>query len=119
MSRLQELKDLVASFEKDFVKFYEKGNKSAGTRVRKEHERAEKEGPGNPEGSPGNKGAGQRGRRNDTRRLKLGLQSGSTGRHIPVGRGGMASCECVSLSLTLTEPAPPVWLKEPPAESRL
>lgn len=34
-SRLQELKDLVASFEKDFVKFYEKGNKSAGTRVRK------------------------------------------------------------------------------------
>jgi hypothetical protein len=35
MDRLQELKDLVASFEKDFVKFYEKGNKSAGTRVRK------------------------------------------------------------------------------------
>lgn len=35
MSRLQELRDLVESFEKDFVKFYEKGNKSAGTRVRK------------------------------------------------------------------------------------
>jgi len=35
MDRLQELKDLVGSFEKDFVKFYEKGNKSAGTRVRK------------------------------------------------------------------------------------
>ena len=35
MERLQELKDLVATFEKDFVKFYEKGNKSAGTRVRK------------------------------------------------------------------------------------
>lgn len=35
MSRFQELKDLVQSFEKDFVKFYEKGNKSAGTRVRK------------------------------------------------------------------------------------
>jgi hypothetical protein len=35
MDRLQELKDLVASFEKDFVKFFEKGNKSAGTRVRK------------------------------------------------------------------------------------
>jgi phosphoglycerate-specific signal transduction histidine kinase len=35
MDRLQELKDLVATFEKDFVKFYEKGNKSAGTRVRK------------------------------------------------------------------------------------
>ena len=36
MNRLQEIKDLVASFEKDFVKFYEKGNKSAGTRVRKQ-----------------------------------------------------------------------------------
>jgi len=35
MDRLQELKDLPATFEKDFVKFYEKGNKSAGTRVRK------------------------------------------------------------------------------------
>ena len=33
--RLQELLDLVASFEKDFDKFYGKGNKSAGTRVRK------------------------------------------------------------------------------------
>jgi hypothetical protein len=35
MSRMQELRDLLATFEKDFVKFYEKGNKSAGTRVRK------------------------------------------------------------------------------------
>lgn len=35
MSRFKELTDLVASFEKDFVKFYDKGNKSAGTRVRK------------------------------------------------------------------------------------
>lgn len=35
MSRLQELKDLVSSYEKDFIKFYDKGNKSAGTRVRK------------------------------------------------------------------------------------
>ncbi|MFQ5798253.1 MAG: histone H1 [Bacteroidota bacterium] len=35
MNRFQELKDLVSSFEKDFIKFYEKGNKSAGTRVRK------------------------------------------------------------------------------------
>lgn len=35
MSRYNELRDLVASFEKDFVKFYDKGNKSAGTRVRK------------------------------------------------------------------------------------
>jgi len=35
MSRIQELKDLIDSFDKDFVKFYEKGNKSAGTRVRK------------------------------------------------------------------------------------
>ena len=35
MSRMQELRDLIDTFEKDFVKFYEKGNKSAGTRVRK------------------------------------------------------------------------------------
>ncbi len=35
MNRFQELQELVASFEKDFEKFYEKGNKSAGTRVRK------------------------------------------------------------------------------------
>jgi hypothetical protein len=35
MNRFQELVALVQSFEKDFAKFYEKGNKSAGTRVRK------------------------------------------------------------------------------------
>jgi hypothetical protein len=35
MSRFSELVELVQSFEKDFVKFYDKGNKSAGTRVRK------------------------------------------------------------------------------------
>jgi cytochrome c556 len=35
MSRFQELQDLVATFEKDFIKFYDKGNKSAGTRIRK------------------------------------------------------------------------------------
>ena len=35
MSRFQELKDLLQTFEKDFIKFYDKGNKSAGTRVRK------------------------------------------------------------------------------------
>ena len=35
MSRFTELKDLLGTFEKDFIKFYEKGNKSAGTRVRK------------------------------------------------------------------------------------
>ena len=35
MNRLQELRDLLVTFEKDFIKFYEKGNKSAGTRVRK------------------------------------------------------------------------------------
>lgn len=35
MSRLQELRSLLDTFEKDFVKFYDKGNKSAGTRVRK------------------------------------------------------------------------------------
>ncbi|MDD8017964.1 MAG: histone H1 [Bacteroidota bacterium] len=36
MSRFTELVELVQSFEKDFIKFYDKGNKSAGTRVRKE-----------------------------------------------------------------------------------
>ena len=35
MSRFSELHDLMTGFEKDFIKFYEKGNKSAGTRVRK------------------------------------------------------------------------------------
>ena len=35
MNRLEELRELLTTFEKDFVKFYEKGNKSAGTRVRK------------------------------------------------------------------------------------
>lgn len=35
MSRFTELRDLLNSFEKDFIKFYEKGNKSAGTRLRK------------------------------------------------------------------------------------
>ena len=35
MERHQELLDLVESFRKDFEKFYVKGNKSAGTRVRK------------------------------------------------------------------------------------
>jgi hypothetical protein len=35
MSRYTELQELLASFEKDFEKFYDKGNKSAGTRVRK------------------------------------------------------------------------------------
>ncbi|HWP82917.1 MAG TPA: histone H1 [Bacteroidota bacterium] len=35
MNRHQELLDLVETFRKDFEKFYVKGNKSAGTRVRK------------------------------------------------------------------------------------
>jgi len=35
MNRFQELVDLVQSFQKDFEKFYLKGNKSAGVRVRK------------------------------------------------------------------------------------
>ncbi|MCX6137450.1 MAG: histone H1 [Ignavibacteriales bacterium] len=35
MSRYNEVVELVQSFEKDFIKFYDKGNKSAGTRVRK------------------------------------------------------------------------------------
>ncbi len=35
MSRFTELQDMLSTFEKDFAKFYDKGNKSAGTRVRK------------------------------------------------------------------------------------
>lgn len=33
-SRYEELKNLVASVEQDFAKFYGEGNKAAGTRVR-------------------------------------------------------------------------------------
>ncbi len=35
MEKFNELVGLVQSFEKDFEKFFMKGNKSAGTRVRK------------------------------------------------------------------------------------
>jgi hypothetical protein len=35
MNRYQQLKDLLASLEGDFVKFYDKENAAAGTRVRK------------------------------------------------------------------------------------
>ncbi|GCC53075.1 histone H1 [Chryseotalea sanaruensis] len=35
MQKLQELKDLLASLEGDFDKFYNKGNSAAGTRIRK------------------------------------------------------------------------------------
>ncbi len=35
MDRYQELLDLIATFKTDFEKFYVKGNKSAGVRVRK------------------------------------------------------------------------------------
>jgi len=34
-NRFDEVKDLVMSLEGDFKKFYEQGNKAAGTRVRK------------------------------------------------------------------------------------
>ena len=34
MSRFEELKALVAAAEADFTKFYNEGNKAAGTRVR-------------------------------------------------------------------------------------
>jgi hypothetical protein len=34
-NRFDELKSLVMGLEDDFAKFYEKGNKAAGTRVRK------------------------------------------------------------------------------------
>ena len=35
MNRFDELKTLVMDLEEDFMKFYEKGNNAAGTRVRK------------------------------------------------------------------------------------
>lgn len=35
MELYEQLKNLVASLEDDFSKFYEKSNKAAGTRVRK------------------------------------------------------------------------------------
>jgi len=35
MAQFDQLKELVLSLEDDFSKFYEKGNKAAGTRVRK------------------------------------------------------------------------------------
>lgn len=35
MNRFEEIRDLVMSLESDFTKFYHKGNKASGTRVRK------------------------------------------------------------------------------------
>jgi len=35
MSKFEELKDHVIDLEKDFEAFYDKGNKAAGTRIRK------------------------------------------------------------------------------------
>lgn len=35
MENFNELKTLIASMEEDMVKFYEKGNKTAGVRIRK------------------------------------------------------------------------------------
>ena len=35
MKRFEELSAMLAGLEDDFLKFYEKGNKAAGTRVRK------------------------------------------------------------------------------------
>ncbi|HEX6981721.1 MAG TPA: histone H1 [Balneolaceae bacterium] len=35
MSRFEEIKGVITGIEDDMVKFYEKGNKAAGTRARK------------------------------------------------------------------------------------
>jgi len=35
MKRFEQIRDLVASLESDFEKFYDKNNNAAGTRVRK------------------------------------------------------------------------------------
>ena len=34
-SKFEELRDFVTDMERDFEQFYDKGNKAAGTRVRK------------------------------------------------------------------------------------
>lgn len=36
MSRINQMKSLIADLEPDMNKFYEKGNKAAGTRARKQ-----------------------------------------------------------------------------------
>lgn len=36
MSRINQIKELMTELEEDLVKFYEKGNKAAGTRARKQ-----------------------------------------------------------------------------------
>ncbi len=36
MSRLEQVKSLMNELESDMVKFYDKGNKAAGTRARKQ-----------------------------------------------------------------------------------
>lgn len=36
MSRIDDVKTLMAELEDDLVKFYDKGNKAAGTRARKQ-----------------------------------------------------------------------------------
>lgn len=36
MSRIEEVKSLMAELEGDLEKFYDKGNKAAGTRARKQ-----------------------------------------------------------------------------------
>lgn len=35
MNQFETIKDMLMSLEKDFEKFYDKGNSAAGTRVRK------------------------------------------------------------------------------------
>ena len=35
MKRFEQIRELMASLEDDFSKFYDKGNQAAGTRVRK------------------------------------------------------------------------------------
>ncbi len=39
MAQYDDLKSLIDSLEEDFGKFYDKGNKAAGTRVRKAMQR--------------------------------------------------------------------------------
>jgi hypothetical protein len=36
MDRYQQLIEMIASFHQDFIKFYQRGNKTAGIRLRKD-----------------------------------------------------------------------------------
>ncbi len=42
MEIINKIKEIIAGLEEDVTKFYEKGNKAAGTRIRKESQEIKK-----------------------------------------------------------------------------